>query len=318
MGDTEGEYYIYGLIDPTLRIKTKSDILSVFYVGKGKSTRIDAHQKAVLKALHKEEFLLEQEGSKSQRIHSILARGQDVETIRFSSGYVNETDAYRAESLTIDLINSLLRQANLPTLTNATPGHHAGFLKLKDHFNFVTSDELDISVEAATQSESFLLVKGTTEEMDSPGQRMLADESIDGPLADFSDRIRILETVSGGALPRRAWDPEDPWDDVDARERGRRYWNFSGTRVDRWLRDPGAMPTALLLGIPNRSGTVIRYAWSVEPDGTWEYFPEMKRWGVPLGKRLYDHPFLGKVLSEERDGKTVQVLAGYASGWREF
>jgi hypothetical protein len=35
-------------------------------------------------------------------------------------------------------------------------------------------------------------------------------------------------------------------------------------------------------------------------------------WGVPLGRRDHDHPLLGKVLVEQRNGREVQVLQNYA------
>ena len=39
MADVSDEgLYVYGLIDPAVRRRTKDDLLSVFYVGKGKNS----------------------------------------------------------------------------------------------------------------------------------------------------------------------------------------------------------------------------------------------------------------------------------------
>jgi hypothetical protein len=71
---------------------------------------------------------------------------------------------------------------------------------------------------------------------------------------------------------------------------------------------------------PPVSARRCRYAWEVDPDGEWQYHVtgggEWYGWGVPLGRRDHDHPLLGKVLVEQRNGKEVQVLQNYADGWR--
>ena len=62
------------------------------------------------------------------------------------------------------------------------------------------------------------------------------------------------------------------------------------------------------------------YAWEIAPGGEWEYHVtdggEWYGWGVPLGRRDHDHPLLGKVLVEQRNGREVQVLQDYADRWR--
>lgn len=102
----EAGYDVYGLIDPKARRETGDDLLSIFYVGKGKDLRWREHEKEVRQKWEKEELLLERRGSKAQRIREILDRGEQVRAIRLSGGYPNSEDAYRAESLAIDLVDS--------------------------------------------------------------------------------------------------------------------------------------------------------------------------------------------------------------------
>ena len=81
------------------------------------------------------------------------------------------------------------------------------------------------------------------------------------------------------------------------------------------MKTPSSGPQNLLLAVPLRGKTVIRYAWRIDHSGYWDYFPN-KGWGVPLGAREHDHPTLGHVLYEKKGGQSRQVLAGYAAGWR--
>ena len=113
------------MIDPKALRETKNDLASIFYVGKEKD-RWAAHEKDARKALEHEEVLLEQSGSKAQRIRQILDRGETTAAIRISGGYADEEDAYRAESLAIDLVSTLLSALGRPPLTNATLGTTLG------------------------------------------------------------------------------------------------------------------------------------------------------------------------------------------------
>jgi hypothetical protein len=129
-------YYIYGLVDPLALHQTGDQLLSIFYVGKGNRSRWAHHETEERRALNREEVRLERRSSKAERIRMILDRGQQVPAVRLSAGYLNEADAYRAEALAIDTVNAVLVAAGRPTLTNATPGHHAGFVWLGEHFAF--------------------------------------------------------------------------------------------------------------------------------------------------------------------------------------
>ncbi|MGB7234560.1 MAG: GIY-YIG nuclease family protein [Rhodococcus sp. (in: high G+C Gram-positive bacteria)] len=310
----EGGYYVYGLIDPFALQETDDQLLSIFYVGKGKDLRWAQHEKDVRQSLEKEVLRLERRGSKAERIRKVLERGGTVSAMRLSGGYANELDAYRAESLAIDLVGAQLAVAGRPPLTNATPGHHAGFIALGEHFKFVTSQQDDVDA-VDTGVGMSILVKGTTEPLKSGGHRVLDAQNLPSTLTPWRDQITVLShgfDNPSEQFDRPGWDPNNPWSDIQARERASRYWQLGVDRVSGWLRDPSTAPKVLLLGIPTGGETVIRFAWEVASDTSWEFFPDNKRWGVPLGRRLHQHPRLGKALYENRNGKRVQVLANYS------
>jgi hypothetical protein len=312
---TEDGFYVYGLVDPAVRRQTKDNLLSVFYVGKGKNERWRDHEQDELQDLRRELHLVTR-GSKAERIRMILGRGEEIPAIRLSSGYKESKDAELAEALAIALLNTILKQAGLDELTNGTRGNHAGFLPLPRHFKFVNTDRLVIPPDAA---ELVLLVKGDTHDLPAGGHRVLGEDLPEG-LGQWQNRIKILgHSDPQSTFVRPGWDPDNPWDDDEARERGRRYWPIGRETIRSWLEAPSSAPRHLLLAIPSRAGTAVRYAWEIDERGDWEYHvadDHKHRWGIPLGKRDHDHPLLGKVLVEERNGKQVQVLRNYASGWR--
>ncbi len=313
---TDEGFYVYGLIDPAIRRQTKDDLLSVFYVGKGKNERWRDHEQDERRDLRRELHLLTR-GSKAERIRKILDRGEDLPGIRLSGGYKDSKDAEFAEALTIALLNTILKQAGLDELTNGTRGNHAGFLPLARHFKFVNTKELIIPPDVA---EPVLLVKGGTRELAAGGHRVLG-EGLPEELDPWRNQIKVLGYGDPrDEFPRPGWNPDDPWDDDEARERGRRYWPIGHDTVRGWLENPGSAPRYLLLAIPSRLGTAVRYAWKIDADGEWEYHVtgdgQWYGWGVPLGRRHHDHRLLGKVLVEQRNGKDVQVLQNYAGGWR--
>jgi len=316
VGVTDEGFYVYGLIDPAVRRQTKDDLLSVFYVGKGKNERWHDHERDELLELRRELHLVTR-GSKAERIRKILDRGEEICAIRLSSGYRDSKDAEFAEALTIALLNTILKKAGLDELTNGTRGNHAGFLPLARHFKFVNSEEFVIPPDAA---EPVLLVKGDTRELAAGGHRVLG-EGLPEELGRWRSQIKILGYGDPqDEFPRPGWNPDNPWDDGEARERGRRYWPIGRGTVRGWLEAPASAPRYLLLAIPSRVGTAVRYAWEIDEGGEWEYHVtgdgEWYGWGVPLGRRDHDHPLLGKVLVERRNGKEVQVLQNYAGGWR--
>jgi hypothetical protein len=307
-------YYVYGLIDPQAMRDTHDELLSVFYVGKGRGSRAEDHENDVRRALTREAELLERHGSKAARIRKILERGDRVQALILASGFIDSQDAERAESLAIATVNALLAAAQRSQLTNASPGNFAGFLHLSEHLTFVSCDPLVIDPEAGAHLA--ILVKGTPEPLAAGGHREVQEDLGFDALAERIIVLRDALEPDDGAFTRRGWDPHDPWSDDEARERARRYWPLGREKVLAWLGDPDGMPRLLLLGIPHHGRTVVRYMWSIAPDGAWEYFPDTHRWGVPLGKRILKHSLLGKVLLERRDGREVQVLLNYSSGHR--
>jgi hypothetical protein len=210
----EGGYYIYGLVDPRALHETGGDpLLSIFYVGKGRRSRWLTHEKDVLDALAREEVLLERRSSKAERIRMILDRGQKVPAVRLSAGYDDEKDAYYAESLAIDTIGAALAAAGRPPLTNATPGHHAGFVWLREHFIFTETAEQDLDRSAFASRPGVptaeILVKGGSDDLVVPGQRLAARDNLPHDVAALGDRVLAIELLSEDhqdATSRRGWD----------------------------------------------------------------------------------------------------------------
>lgn len=328
----DGPYFIYALLDPRMYRETKDDLRSIFYVGKGGGSRPHQHALGVRKALLVEEQVHERLESKAHRIHQILDRGELIPILYLAEGIVNEDDAYNAEQLAMTLIDGLLRRCGDGALTNAIPGRHQGIrragesdmggisawekLLRKDNVN-IGSRTLNLSTAGPA---SVILVKGSRLDSAAPGQRLSRGESLPYQLQEFAASINLLEVTDDPPTHRRGWDPDDPWDDVDARERARRYWRFGRDRVADWMRDPKLLPKHLLMGVETPSAeTVVRYAWDIDPTGQWEYFPDGSYWGVPLGRRNLDHPFLNRALYETKpDGREMQVLQARAAGWRHI
>lgn len=153
--------------------------------------------------------------------------------------------------------------------------------------------------------------------MPAGGHVQVRSPELGSELARWQHRFNVLAfSENGPEFERRGWDPNDPWDDGEARERARRYWPLGDKNVLGWFESPKSIPSVLLLGIPDKGKTVVRYAWEIDPEGRWEYYPEITRWGVPLGRRIHEHRVLGRALCETRNGKRVQVLLGHLSGCR--
>lgn len=336
-----GAYYLYALIDPHAYRRTQSQLLSIFYVGKGTKGRAEAHEKDARRDLEEGREALQRAGSKTSRIDRILGTGDVIDAIHLSGGYESQADAYRAESLAMELIERLLRAHGLEGLSNAAPGHgqsagmessvvgsaledattlprpEAGRIDSEPEFTWRTVRQ---ALQASTSrredwtsiiSSPTILVKGSAASMEGGSHDPL-------PEAEHDDRIQHLSAdfSPGSEFERPGWDPDNPWGDVSAQQRARRYWPIAQHRVQRWIADPGSCPSHLLLAIPGNGGTTVRYAWHVDVNGRWEYYPEIRRWGVPLGQRDFDHRALGICPVEDKNGREQQVLQGYAAGIR--
>lgn len=131
-------------------------------------------------------------------------------------------------------------------------------------------------------------------------------------------RIQFLNSqpAPGTRSARSGWDPGRPWSDEDARGRASRYWPLGWDQVSGWLETPASCPVHLLLAVDGAEGATVRYAWQIDTQGCWEFYADDDRWGVPLGDPVPEHPALGLVLVETRNGTEQHVLDGYASGVR--
>lgn len=90
-------YYVYELRDPRSG--------AVFYIGKGKGRRIDAHEKEAKKGVH---------SPKCDLIREIWDASLEVEK-KILARYAKEEDAYAAE-------RDLIADIGLDSLTNISPG----------------------------------------------------------------------------------------------------------------------------------------------------------------------------------------------------
>lgn len=346
-----GPYYVYGLIDPLEYRTHRSPLLAVFYVGKGVKSRAGQHEKDQIAALNRDWNNIAPHGSKAERIRGLISRGEQIPAIMLSTGYVNDDDAYKAETLAMTLIDRLLASHGLPPLTNNASGHgqNQGLNVIgstvepnkrpahsvpapverihgEPEFDWPTvAEQLKMSTSYRRPwtdviKHSTIVVKGNADELAGGTHQPLppAQHAHDAP--DFGPRVNSFESdfLPGSETVRRGYDPDNPWDDYEARARAARYWPISAALVRDWLESPETMPTDLLLTIPATGGTTVRYAWRLDPKGHLEYYPETGRWGLPLGPRLPKHAALGVCLTERRDGRDdeVQLLMNYASGIR--
>lgn len=345
--ESAGEYYVYGLVDPARRRTTTDDLLSVFYVGKGKNDRSGDHARDVPRKLNQMVEVTELLGSKEETIMRILERGEDVPALKFASGIANEDDAYIVEQAVMTLMAELLRRSGQPPLGNTTPGHHQGIvqteatlaaerteadavpaLNLQVTEVQVDPGELDIDQLSEAQRRelsSVLLVKGTRAALDVPVHQKVPESRLPPALRRHAASITPIEFGQGVDYTRPGWDPDDPWDANQAAERGQQYWSLGRDRVLSWFDGDTTRPTQLWLAIPTARGkSVVRYIWQIDYSKPWHYFVETDQWGLKLGKQIlkegrksgvvvHDH-----ALYETRPNGRVQVLQNYAAGWRHL
>jgi len=329
--DANREYYVYGLVNPVELQRTRSDVLSIFYVGKGTGDRANQHERDVLRDLRKELLTYDRHSAKEARIRTILDSGGRIEAVELAHGFECSRDAERAESLAMNLMGHLLERTDRAPLTNDAVGRDSGFRRLTE---LRSLSDVDLPVEIVSGEPSgravsamptdrgsgvagttvrTLIVKGTTEPLTRPGQQVVRPAPPSRPAV----REIVTDENSSDSFTRRGWDPLDPWSSDEAAERAARYWPFARSRVQEWVDEPSQAPTQLLLGVPGPNGrTTIRYAWKIDVDGVWDFYPESNRWGVPLGDPIPDHPARGRTLTEVRDGRQVQILLNYSSGCR--
>jgi hypothetical protein len=311
--------YVYVLVDRKSFTKSKDIVKHALYVGKGTGSRMSQHMNEVMKRLRGEAG--SGDGANKKKIEELMKlakAGREVQAIRISAGYLSDKDAFRAEALAITLINSARASSGASLLLNAVNGHHAQHIcDMQEHFLYTQADD---ELLPKKPSEHAILVKTTDKEMSEsqwrPLQRSFTHKGVVFP------KITVCSQVRERAR-RRAWDPLDPWSPEEAHARAYHYWPFKTERIVSWLEDSVGRPKWLLAGVPDGNDTVVRYAWHIDWDKNWEFYPKEKgsltgRWGVPISdaNAIVQHPLLGKRLVENRDSKRVQVLKDHTSGVR--
>lgn len=316
--------YVYMLVDETKfkKQKVKNQFKASIYVGKGTGSRMHEHTQQVLRALEDEDKLCALSNRKKiEALRQNILQGRAVKAVRISAGYSSDKDAFRAERLAIDMINSFLISQGDAPLLNASKGHGAGACDIGEHFIFAACEEYLLPKKSDTQA---ILVKTATH--DSGDGYFKAKKEPFSFKGNEIPSVALMGRELRDRKKRRPWDPLAPWSDDEARARCCRYWPIAKEKVVDWLTNkPADRPTVLLGCVPDGNETVVRYAWKIDytarkasDPNRWQYYDWGKnsRWGIPIGKRILDHPLLGKKLMEKRNGKKVQVLLNFPKGVR--
>lgn len=298
-------HYVYALV----RRPGKFALEDVFYIGKGKALRALSHFEAAKKDLYA--------SAKIDQIKSILGDEATVDTIEAHCyvlvGDLSERDAYNVESLFIKMLGGPLG----PQLLNLQRGHgrqetpllvpvadaRIYFDAVEEHVDRVSSEQL-ASLRVNDGRTLVILVKGGTAAIDEPAS-VITQEA--GPI-DRSVRVKYVEQVR----TLRGWSPETPWTHNEAAERASVWWPISQANVGhiRRIAERVNVEVALLVRDPRSGSSVVRYAWSLDPQKNWLF--DGKRWGLPLGQALEEHPWRGLKLL--RSDNSRQILVGNASG----
>lgn len=128
-------YYVYALIDPRTH--------KVFYVGKGKGSRIYAHVEASLQ-------VDTQEVDKIATIRAIRAEGKEVEHMVMRHG-LEENEAFVVEASLIDYIETVQKQP----LTNCVCGHDTGERGIRK----IQDIEIEYEAKPAEFTDSVVLIR---------------------------------------------------------------------------------------------------------------------------------------------------------------
>lgn len=316
-------YYVYGIIDKTeLPMKLNRDLTladqlsAVIYVGKGTGSRSEAHA-AEAKRIIEDEREKQTSGAgasygrKLDRLIEMFRSGNPPQSVKLSAGFENEADAFAVEAFAIESINALRLAHGRAPLTNKVKGHGVAVEPLPQYISRLNTERVGV-LDRHGEGSLAILVKGSTESM---GDR----SHVHDPQGDLPDSLRgaegrVASMTEMGELPRRrGWDLHLPWDDDEARARGRRYWPLAADLVRQWIDDPEAAPQYLMLAVEQERQTTVRYVWAIDPGGVWEYYGRDGRghlWGIPLGEALDDHEMLNTVptISDH------QAMRGNAAG----
>lgn len=202
--------------------------------------------------------------------------------------------AAKVEAFAIEAINALRLAHGREPLTNAVKGHGVAIEPLAQYESRMHTERVEVS-DRNGKGQLAILVSADLD--DSGNAEYQVGDAADLPteLHNLAGRVNWMEWAAD--LPaRRAWDVHMPWNNEEACERARRFWKLGANNVRAWIERPATAPTHLLLGVKEsqRSPTTIRYAWHIDPNGTWECYAGSTV-GVPLGDADHEHSLLNTI-----------------------
>lgn len=314
-------YYIYGIVDPTevdlSKAPTKEEQLgAVIYVGKGTGNRMGQHLKEARYLLERNPEALAVAGRRINRLAELLRAGNPPKAIKLMAGFEDEADAYRAEAFAIEAVNTARLALGRSLLTNAVKGHGIAMEDLESYMNRI---DVETTVLPMNSAEESIFVKITSEDMADWKSYEVSEPAFETSRVSSLALSRVVFMDDGERLDdRRGWDRYNPWSEHDAKKRAYRYWPIKPETVSGWIEEPDTMPRYLIAGVEEEEGTVVRYVWEIDPQGTWEAYRTTSgtRWGIPLGRLVDDHRLLNKVLKDGAREGTPQVLQNYSAGIR--
>lgn len=337
----EDNYYVYALTQAPAG--ETFDPHSVFYVGKGTGTRWASHFRDAKREISRfEDINTDVEdgpmlSAKHAAIREILESSDDeIDLEQYAyivKGGIGEKDAFALEALTIELLDSMG-----VGLTNLVRGHQSANLlkpaaEVRRYYGAETFDVESISVDEIYEfcpggersgDTLVIAVKGTGEDMSFSEDLVPVDQP------HFVDGVfRTLTSDDDTERVRRGWDPREPWNDEEARERARHYWPINSDAVSalQEVASDGRLEHVLLINDPRAGQTVVRYHWQVEKDGRWlEYgHYEGDEWsrfkvGIPLGDAFDEatDPILGTVPTDAESGRHVLTYRAGGVGFFSY
>lgn len=312
----DGDFYVYALSRvPVTAGRFNPD--NIFYVGKGKGLRWQAHFAEAREAMAQKDADPEIElSAKHQEISRIIGDvGDDLVLEDYAyivRGNLTEDEAFLIEALIIKLLNRPGAE-----LTNKVAGQHAerALIPATEVRRFYSAEELEVDRVRAAELKGFIpggewdqhgvciIVKGSTADMEEYEDIDFdAEPRFPGAAVDVGERRGV----------RRGWSPDWPWEDADARERARHYWQLSVDTVKalQAIAADGRLQLAMLIKDSRAGQSAVRFVWEVDARGTWLDYG--RKVGIPLGAELPDDAWLGASLVRQEDGK--QILEGMPNG----
>lgn len=293
-------FYVYGIIDPTeLPERTTSlaeQLAAVIYVGKGTRLRSEDHATEARTLLEREVedgAVAADYGRKLNRLIGLFRAGTPPQSVKLASGFDNG-DAYKVEAFAIEAINALRLAHGREPLTNAVKGHGVAIEPLVQYEARMLTERIEVS-DRNGKGQLAILVSADLDDSSNAEYQVGDAAYLPTELQQLAGRVNWMEWAED-VPARRAWDVHMPWSDEEARERARRFWKLGADNVRQWIERPETAPAHLLLGVKEsqRSPTTIRYAWHIDPNGTWECYTGSNV-GVPLGDADHEHLLLNTI-----------------------